>query len=57
MKADMLVLNLPHNQPYKGHDWQLQSTFVLRTPRYTGHLDKTDSSQIPGENKLPSPLF
>ena len=30
----------------------VQSTFALRTPRYNGHPDNTDSSQIPGKNKL-----
>ena len=24
--------------------WKVQSTFALRTPRYNGHPDKTDSS-------------
>ena len=30
----------------------IQSTVALQTPCHTGHLDKTDSSYIPGKNKL-----
>ena len=31
---------------------RVQSTLALRTPRYSGHPDKTDSGKIPGKNKL-----
>ena len=30
----------------------MKSTLALRTPRYNGHPDNTDSSKIPGKNKL-----
>ena len=32
--------------------FDIQSTLALRTPRYNGHPDNTDSSKIPGKNKL-----
>ena len=30
----------------------LQSTLTLQTPRYYGHPDNTDTSLMPGKNKL-----
>ena len=30
----------------------IQSTLALRTPRYYGQPDNTDSSEIPGKNRV-----
>ena len=35
--------------PIVFNNWR---TLTLRTPRYNGHPDNTDSSKIPGKNKL-----
>ena len=35
--------------PIVFNNWR---TLAMRTPRYNGHHDNTDSSKIPGKNKL-----
>ena len=53
-----LNAELPSTNPVSGQSHNVidstvaQSTLALRTLRYHGHLDKTDSGKFPSENKL-----
>ena len=49
IKMTWLLLSIDYSGRTR---WRVQSILTLRTPRYNGHPNNTDSNQISGKNKV-----